>query len=698
MSAAERVEPFRIAVSDSALADLAARLRAVRWPERETVSDWSQGVPLDYLQELVAYWRERYDWRTREARINRFAQCRVRVGDVAIHCLHVRSQHSDAVPLILTHGWPGSIVEFLNVIDPLTAPEAHGGESADAFHVVCPSLPGYGFSDKPPQRGYGVEKIGELWDELMVALGYEHYFAQGGDWGAAVTTQIGVQNRGRCRGIHLNLPIALPRKDAALDPTPQERVAFAATQHYSAHESGYAVLQSTRPQTIGYALADSPVAQCAWIIEKFKTWTDNDGLPESAVSRDELLDNVMMYWLTGTGASSARLYWESFRASFGPDLPQVTVPTACSQFAKELAKPPREWVERRYPKLVYWNEIPKGGHFAAFEQPALFVDEVRSGFRAMRRALAAGCQDDAPGGAAIEQEPLGAAGLLERVAGRDLRSKAALLVEPEEGSDPVQVAPGLPVFGRTELDTEDVRVAEQRDAQRHRGHARSESDCEIATAARHRAERRLRVRAAHAIVDDVEPIAACQGTKPGRQRLLGIEVERSERVTQRAVGAVPARERELLVRGGGRDDRRTQCLADRDRRDAGAAARADHEQRFPGLQGGALRERVQGRVRSDVEGRGRVEIHRGRDLHDLEIGERDFLGVSAVVAGGEHARALADTCDVRSHSADHTRDFDAGGERRLDLELGSPLCRKHVGEIDSRGSYLDEDLARTRDR
>ena len=379
------IEPFRIEASEAALANLRARLRAIRWPDRETVDDWSQGVPLDYLRDLVTYWLDRYDWRAREERINGFPQYRAQVRGAGIHFVHVRSPHADAVPLVLTHGWPGSIVEFLEVIGPLTAPEVHGGSAADAFHVVCPSLPGYGFSDKPAARGCGVEKIAELWDQLMVLLGYDRYYAQGGDWGAAVTTQIGVQNRGHCRGIHLNLPIAPPPREPSCNPTPAEERAVAATQHYAKHESGYAAQQSTRPQTIGYALVDSPVAQCAWIIEKFKTWTDSDGLPEGAVSRDALLDNVMMYWLPATGASSARLYWESFRSSFGPDFPQVMLPTGCSQFARELALPPREWVQRRYPNLVYWNEISKGGHFAAFEQPALFVDEIRNCFRLMRQ-------------------------------------------------------------------------------------------------------------------------------------------------------------------------------------------------------------------------------------------------------------------------------------------------------------------------
>jgi len=380
----DRIEPFRIAIPDAALQDLRDRIRRTRWPEPETVDDWSQGVPIDYLRGLVDYWQDGYDWRAREARLNAFPQFRASVGGLGIHCFHVRSPHPQAVPLLMTHGWPGSVVEFVNVLGPLTAPEEHGGDIADAFHVVCPSLPGYGFSDKPAQRGCGVEKIAELWDELMMLLGYQQYFAQGGDWGAAVTTQIGVQNRGHCRGIHLNFPVVSPPPEAASNPTPADEAAFAARRHYTAFESGYAVLQSTRPQTIGYALADSPVAQCAWIIEKFKTWTDCGDVPETAISRDELLDNVMLYWLPGNGASSARLYWESFRASFASDPPPVTIPAACSLFAKELSRPPRTWVERRYRKLVYWNEVDKGGHFAAFEQPVSFVREVRNGLRPMR--------------------------------------------------------------------------------------------------------------------------------------------------------------------------------------------------------------------------------------------------------------------------------------------------------------------------
>jgi epoxide hydrolase len=381
-------EPFELRISDAQLADLQRRLRDTRWPERETVDDWSQGIPLAYLRDLVDYWATQYDWRAREALINRFPQFRALVGDLRVHFYHVRSHHAHAVPVLLTHGWPGSVVEFLKVIDPLTTPEAHGGDARDAFHVVCPSLPGYGFSDKPRAPGCGVTRIAALWDELMQRLGYASYFAQGGDWGAAVTTEIAVQNLGHCRGIHLNMPIARPPPEPAQNPTPAEQRAYAAIKSYAQSESGYAAQQSTRPQTLGYGLVDSPVSQCAWIVEKFRTWTDCDGTPENAISRDELLDNVMMYWLPGTGASSARLYWESFRPSFASALAEVKLPTGCSQFAKELSLPPRAWVERRYTNLVYWNEVPRGGHFAAFEQPAAFVHELRACFGLMRPTVA----------------------------------------------------------------------------------------------------------------------------------------------------------------------------------------------------------------------------------------------------------------------------------------------------------------------
>jgi len=248
------IRPFRIEATETELEDLRRRLLATRWPEPETVDDWSQGVPLSYLKDVIDYWARDYDWRSREAQLNRFPQYKTRLADIDIHFIHVRSAHEHALPLLMTHGWPGSVVEFQKVLEPLTDPRAHGGHEMDAFHVVCPSLPGYGFSDKPPGRGYGVEKIAELWDELMARLGYPQYVAQGGDWGAAVTTQIGMQNRGRCRGIHLNMPLAIPRRDAAKNPTPPEAKALALRKHYSETESGYSILQSTRPQTLGYSL------------------------------------------------------------------------------------------------------------------------------------------------------------------------------------------------------------------------------------------------------------------------------------------------------------------------------------------------------------------------------------------------------------------------------------------------------------
>jgi pimeloyl-ACP methyl ester carboxylesterase len=381
-----RPEPFRISATDAELEDLRRRLRATRWPDSETTTDWSQGVPLAYLRDVVSYWAERYDWRAREARINEFPQFRMRVGGLGIHFIHLRSSCPEAAPLLITHGWPGSVVEFLKVLRPLAEPQEYGGEARDAFHVVCPSLPGYGFSDKPVTAGCSVEKIAAIWDELMCALGYSQYWAQGGDWGAAVTTQIAVENRGHCRGIHLNLPLAPPPPQALTHPEPADHAALAAAKRYGDFESGYAILQATRPQTVGYALADSPAGQAAWILEKFWAWTDCDGHPEHVLTRPELLDNVMLYWLTNSAASSARLYWESFRKSFSREGAAITVPTGCSIYPRELSKPPRSWVERRYSKLLYWNELDKGGHFAAFEQPELFVRELRSCFARLRPA------------------------------------------------------------------------------------------------------------------------------------------------------------------------------------------------------------------------------------------------------------------------------------------------------------------------
>ena len=373
--------PFRISVPEADLDDLRQRLRRTRWPEPETVPDWSQGIPLAYTRQLCDYWLERYDWRASEARLNSFQQFRTQIDGLGIHFLHVRSPQPSALPLVITHGWPGSIVEFGKVIGPLTDPVAHGGDAADAFHVVCPALPGYGFSGKPSRPGWNVQHTADAWDQLMGRLGYARYGAQGGDWGAQVTTAIGVRHAGHVTGIHLNMPIA-PADPATMDDlTGRERSALAAMDHYRRWDSGYSRQQSTRPQTVGYGLVDSPAGLCAWIIEKFWSWTDCDGDPANVLTRDEMLDNVMLYWLTGTGASAARLYWESFgRPVLGP----VPVPVGCSIFPKEIFRPSRRWAERQFPDLRYWNEPARGGHFAAFEQPAAFVDEVRAAFRSFR--------------------------------------------------------------------------------------------------------------------------------------------------------------------------------------------------------------------------------------------------------------------------------------------------------------------------
>lgn len=376
------IEPFSIAASDAELEDLTSRLQRTRLPEAETPDDWSQGVPLAYVSEVIDYWRTDYNWREREARINAFDQFLTDVDDIGIHFVHVRSKVPDAAPLIMTHGWPGSIVEFLKAIGPLTDPEAHGGDAADAFHLVCPSLPGYGFSDKPTQPGTGVERIADLWAKLMRQLGYERYFAQGGDWGAMVTTQIGARDPQGCMGIHVNMPIVdFSKLDLNKELSARELEALAGSKHYQDWDSGYSKQQSTRPQTLGYGLVDSPAGQAAWILEKFWSWMDCDGHPENVLTRDELLDNVMMYWLPAAGASSARLYWESFGRGSNP---QVEVPMAGSIFPKEIFRITEEWAATNYRNIVYWNELDKGGHFAAFEQPESFVDEVRKAFQKMR--------------------------------------------------------------------------------------------------------------------------------------------------------------------------------------------------------------------------------------------------------------------------------------------------------------------------
>ena len=369
------ISPFVIEVSDQAVADLRARLTATRWPGRELVDDWTQGVPLAYARELCEYWANEYDWRRCEAELNALPNFTTELDGLRVHFQHIRSSHADATPMIISHGWPGSILEFQKVIGPLTDPTAHGGTEANAFHLVIPSLPGYGWSEHPTSVGVGVEKIAEMWDALMVRLGYDGYVAQGGDWGGAITTEIGIQARGACRAIHTNMPVAPPDPDTMHSLTDAERSALDALHFYDRWDSGFSKQQSTRPQTLGYGLTDSPAGQAAWIVEKFHAWTDCDGHPENVLTREELLDNISLYWFTETATSSARLYWESFGRTRSE---AVQLPTGCSLFPKEIMKPSRRWAEQRYRNIVYWNELSRGGHFPALEQPEAFVDELRA--------------------------------------------------------------------------------------------------------------------------------------------------------------------------------------------------------------------------------------------------------------------------------------------------------------------------------
>lgn len=382
VSAMTGVEPFVLSVPEEQLDHLRRRLADTRWPEAETVPDWSQGAPLSEVMALCEYWRTRYDWRRCEQRLNELGQFRTNVDGLGIHFLHVRSPRQDAIPILMTHGWPGSVVEFLKVAGPLSDPEAHGATNAPAFHLVIPSLPGYGFSDKPTHSGWSIERTAQAWIILMERLGYEGYIAQGGDWGGAVASAIGRIAPTSCIGLHLNMPVGFPSDEQADEKTEEERAAEQALEHYYAQESGYAKQQATRPQTLGYGLADSPSAQAAWIYEKFHSWSDHSGRVDDLLTLDELLDNIMLYWLPNAGASSARMYWESIGLTF--QRRRIEMPTACTRFPREIFRPSRRWAENSYSNLVYWSEVDRGGHFGAFEQPDIFVNEIRSGSLALR--------------------------------------------------------------------------------------------------------------------------------------------------------------------------------------------------------------------------------------------------------------------------------------------------------------------------
>jgi pimeloyl-ACP methyl ester carboxylesterase len=376
----DEITPFRIDISDADRLDLQTRLRHTRWPEPESVNDWSQGIPLAFTQRLCRYWADHYDWGAARDRLNSFPQFRTLIDGIHVHFIHMRSRYPEAVPLVLTHGWPGSVVEFYKVIEPLVDPVSHGSEAADAFHVVCPSLPGYGFSDRPAEPGWGIDRIADAWVTLMERLGYQRFGAQGGDWGAEVTVNLARRYPAWLLGIHLNFVMA-EFASMSDDLTPREQQAINDWIRHRQWDSGYSRQQSTRPQTLAYGLTDSPAFQCAWIAEKFWAWMDCEGDPLTVLTEDELLDNIMMYWIPATGGSSGRLYWESFREW---NLDPVGVPTGCSIFPREIRKPSRRWAEKRFTDIRWWNELDRGGHFAALEQPTTFVDEVRSAFRPMR--------------------------------------------------------------------------------------------------------------------------------------------------------------------------------------------------------------------------------------------------------------------------------------------------------------------------
>ena len=379
------IRPFEIDVPDDVLADLATRLDHTRFPD-EVGTDWTYGTDRAYLQELLTYWRESFDWRAQERRLNQFDQYKTRIDGLDIHFIHQRSPEANALPIIITHGWPGSIAEFTKIIGPLTDPVAHGGRAEDAFHVVAPSIPGYGFSDIPREPGMGPEQVADINAQLMARLGYDRYGAQGGDWGSIISRLLAFKNASHVVGLHLNFLIAGPPQGVD-DPTAGvPAVELARMQERQAafrEETGYQQIQGTKPQTLGYGLNDSPAGLAAWIVEKFRNWCDCNGDPESIFTRDELLTNITIYWVTQTITSSTRMYYESQHASSAMSLGRVKVPTAGAIFPQEVYFSPRKWVEAQY-NLTRWTEMPRGGHFAALEQPELMVDDLRAFFQDLR--------------------------------------------------------------------------------------------------------------------------------------------------------------------------------------------------------------------------------------------------------------------------------------------------------------------------
>jgi pimeloyl-ACP methyl ester carboxylesterase len=390
------IRPFRVHVPDEAIADLRRRIAVTRWPPRETVNDRSQGAQLAKIQPLVRYWGTDYDWRKVEAQLNALPQFMTRIDGLDIHFVHVRSRHPNALPMIITHGWPGSILELVKVIGPLTDPTVHGGRAEDAFDLVLPSMPGYGFSGKPQATGWGPDRMARAWAELMGRLGYKRYVSQGGDWGSVVSQVMARQAPPGLRGIHVNMPATVPADIARAlkcgDPPPaglseKEKDAYKSLANLYEKGSGYAIMMVTRPQTVGYALEDSPAGLAAWIYDKFADWTYSGGEPERALTRDEMLDDISLYWFTNTATSSARLYWENNNNNFNADsqkTAEISLPVAVTVFPGEIYRAPKSWTQRAYRNLIYFNEVDKGGHFAAWEQPGLFSTELRAAFRPLR--------------------------------------------------------------------------------------------------------------------------------------------------------------------------------------------------------------------------------------------------------------------------------------------------------------------------
>jgi pimeloyl-ACP methyl ester carboxylesterase len=389
--AGDTVRPFKAAIPQKEVDELRRRVRATRWPGKETVADRSQGAQLHKLKPLIEYWGTEYDWRKGEKKLNSYPQFMTKIDGLDIHFIHVKSKHENALPLVITHGWPGSVLELIKTIGPLTDPTAHGGTADEAFHVVIPSMPGYGFSEVPTETGWGPDRIGRAWHVLVKRLGYNRYVSQGGDWGAVVSDKMAAQAPEGLLGIHTNMPATVPPDIAKAlangEPAPaglsaDEKAAYEQMNALYTKGAGYALMMVTRPQTLGYALTDSPVGLAAWYYDKFADWTYSGGDPEKSLTRDEMLDDISLYWFTGTATSGARLYWENNANNF--NAVDISIPAAITVFPGEIYQAPKSWAEKAYHNLIYYNKVDKGGHFAAWEEPSLFTSELRAAFRTLR--------------------------------------------------------------------------------------------------------------------------------------------------------------------------------------------------------------------------------------------------------------------------------------------------------------------------